>query len=375
MLPLTKLAGRRSSYLPTTWNTLPTLLLPTEPPSLCLLAPLLPPMAPAVSLTPFGPLLSFDTLTDLVCLPFGLSLSHICTSWDDKAGNPSAPPTLTLDDFPESAVGCIHAGSITRILEALEFGFQHPIHNPDSPIPCDLWLLLAANLIHCIWHSICRTSQSADHPTNVFDVLSSEETALVDSLGDNLTALTDYFSDREDDPDDWDQCMSCLDRFHVSLTEMNWRAIVGSASGDVHAAYTTHINDAVQKLVCDLDSWTADLQHSIQEALITSIMSDDSPSIPERDPRITAWLDHTCADMKVRARKVVPTDTSWEFFLPWAKECLHDAKGKALSHIDSETHKYECGLCLKMERQSRLAAEAYGRGILDGYQAEAEAKA
>ena len=186
--------------------------------------------------TLFGPLPTFNALTTIVKTPFGVSLSGIV---DELEPLPelTTPPNPTLNDFPDSTEGCIHAGSLAHVLKALAKGFHHPLHNDHAPISCGLWLLMVANLLNHIKQSIAVTSCATKKPSAVFNDLDTEESVLLAAVAAHSKALDSYFTSCEDDPEGWDQCMSYLDQFHVSLTEMDWKAIVGDALDHIQAAH------------------------------------------------------------------------------------------------------------------------------------------
>ena len=195
----------------------------------------------------FGSIPSFNHLTDIVKTPFGLSLSDIRLTWEDH--QVTDIPPLTLNDFPDSTDSRIHAGAVACVLEVLSKGFKHPTYNPDSPVPGDLWLLLVTNLLQHVCSSIAVTFRSAEGPGKVFDELNGKEALLLSAVAENAEALDGFFTSCEVDPKGWSQCMSCLNRFHVSLLEMDWEAIMGDASGNICTAHTIHINATVCTLV------------------------------------------------------------------------------------------------------------------------------
>ena len=190
--------------------------------------------------TLFDPLPEFANNPALINPPVGLSYSEIRSNpeFDDI----TLPPNLTTDDFPDNEEGQVLAGAFARIEHTLTKGFVHPTLNPSAFLSRDEWLLMVANLLRSIKDSIAITTRSAKSPSHAFQEVSLEETNYITSIESLSFSLNDYFSSSVVDSDAWDQCMSCLSRFHVSLTEMDWNAIVGAASGDICTAHTTMIN-------------------------------------------------------------------------------------------------------------------------------------
>ena len=179
---------------------------------------------------------------------------------------------------------------------------------------------MVANLLCSIKDSIAITTRSAESPSYAFDNVSQEETQLITSIESITFALNNYFSPAETNSDDWDQCMSCLSRFHVSVTEMNWNAIVGAASGDIRAAHTTMINAQIRELSSELDSWAAGKRAYLQDLLVSAITTDTSPSIPEDELHIKAWLTATCEEAWARARAMLIHDELSQILPIWADE-------------------------------------------------------
>ena len=327
--------------------------------------------APHFSL--FHPLPEFASHPALINPPTGLAYSNICAN--PEIDDITNPPPLTTDDFPDNEEGHVLAGASARVEHTLTKGFIHPTLNPTAFLTRDEWLLIVANLLRSIKESIAITTRSADSPIYAFDNVSQEETQLITSIESLTLALNTHFSPAESDSDDWDQCMSCLSRFHVSLTEMNWNAIVGAASGDICAAHTTMINTQIRKLSSELDSWAAEKRAYLQDLLVTGITSDTSPSIPENELRIKAWLTTTRDEARACAWAMLVHDELSQILPIWADEKSMHARASILQQIDTETHEYEWDLHIQIEVDSRAAAAEYGNDMLAGYKAEVEAHA
>ena len=290
-------------------------------------------------LTLFESLPEFTSHPALINPPVGLAYSEIRSTpeYDDI----TFPPDLTTDDFPDSEEGRILAGAFAHIEHTFAQGFVHPTLNPSAFLSRDEWLLMVANLLRSIKDSISITTRSATSPSHAFQDISQEETTLLTSIESLSFAITEYFSTSTVDTDSWDQCMSCLSHFHVSLTEMDWRAIVGVASGDIHAAHTMMINKKIHKLSSELDSWAEGKCAYLQDLLITAITNDTSPSIPENELRIKAWIDATHVEAHACVRAMLINDELSDLLLVWANDQAMNAKGQILQCVDADVREYE----------------------------------
>src|SRR5579863_90841 len=263
-----------------------------------------PPSSPTDLFAPFP---SFCDSHAFLKHPVGLEFSDVVdpspTDLDDLDG--LRIPPLSITDFPESDDGSIAASSIARTIEFLSQGFQHDSLLPSHPIPHPLWLAAATRVLKALRDGLAGVHREATSPTVIFSDLTAEETSSLAALSTVVEALDHYLISCEINPNEWFTCLSCLTRHHVPLEEAAWESLVGDAQGSIRAAYTSYINKSIASTIQELDGWASSTLSELKDALLTSIISHSSHSIPSSDPRICTWLETTRTSLQDHARAVL----------------------------------------------------------------------
>jgi len=162
-----------------------------------------------------------------------------------------------------------------------------------------------------------------------FSNLSPSETLHLTSLKRALESLDTFFADTQDDPEDWITCMGCVTTFQLPVSKDDWDAHLSECDGDITAARTRIVNEAVDAARPLVDAWVSGERISAQDAAINRLMSDHSPDISEviSDPRLLEWSHRLLEAMKHHFTESLVTEAS--FTLPTHLSDRLDAERQA----------------------------------------------
>ena len=145
-----------------------------------------------------------------------------------------------------------------------------------------------------------------------FSNLSPSETTQLTFLKRSIESLDTFFADTQDDPNDWITCMGCATTFQLPVGKEDWDAILSDCSGDITAARTRIIDEAVDAARLHVQAWVDGERISAQDAAIQRLASDHSPDISDviSDPRLIEWSRCLLEAMKHHFTETLVTEVS-----------------------------------------------------------------
>jgi len=151
-----------------------------------------------------------------------------------------------------------------------------------------------------------------DSSLSRFSNLSPSETLQLTSLKRALESLDTFFADTQDDPEDWITCMGCVTTFQLPVSKEDWDAYLSQCSGDITAACTRIVNEAVEAARPLVDAWVSGERISAQDAAINRLTSDHAPDISDiiSDPCLLEWSHCLLEVMKHHFTKSLVTEAS-----------------------------------------------------------------
>ena len=172
------------------------------------------------------------------------------------------------------------------------------------------WLHLLASLITDARNG-ARTSIATSSIRRFAD-LSTAEQATTSHLKLALESLEIFFTDVQDDPDDWITCMGCIQAFHLPSSKDEWSANLSACSGAVEEARRTIVDQAIATAHLHIQSWVDSERLYAQDAAITSLTSDHAPEIGTliSDPRVVEWSRRLLEVMKHHFTETLVSDAS-----------------------------------------------------------------
>jgi len=162
-----------------------------------------------------------------------------------------------------------------------------------------------------------------------FSNLSPSETLHLTSLKRALESLDTFFANTQDDPKDWITCMGCVTTFQLPVSKDDWDTHLSECDGDITAARTCIVNEAVDAARPLVDAWVSGERISAQDAAINRLMSNHSPDISEviSDPCLLEWSHRLLEAMKHHFTESLVTEAS--FTLPTHLSDRLDAEHQA----------------------------------------------
>ena len=186
---------------------------------------------------------------------------------------PASDPSIIADIDDSTAIDRV------RALLSTDFTDSRPA-----------WLLLMARLLTDARNGV-RTSITSSSLARFRDLSPAEQSSL-DSLRLALDGLDVFFSDVQDDPEDWVTCMGCVQTFHVPASKDEWSVNLTACAGMVEEARAAIVKEEVDKARTLIEAWVAGQRVAATDAAINNLVSNNPTSFAEQliaDERVTEW--------------------------------------------------------------------------------------
>jgi len=172
------------------------------------------------------------------------------------------------------------------------------------------WIHLLMSLVTDARNGLLSSIQGSS--LSRFSNLSPSETTQLTFLKRSIESLDTFFADTQDDPDDWITCMGCATTFQLPVSKADWDAILSDCSGDITAARTCIIDEAVAATRLHVQAWVDGERISAQDAVVQRLASDHSPDISDliSDPRLIEWSRRLLEAMKHHFTETLVTEAS-----------------------------------------------------------------
>ena len=244
---------------------------------------------------------------------------------------------LLPNDFPETPQGAIAFHALQRVQEFFTHGFLTD-SNPDAPNRY-IWFATTAHLLVHMHNSIRRTHGLTPLP-HAFKGLNETETQDFQTATLALLALNSFFSNRstnrihndDDEPEDGDICLRCLEECKYPIKDVDLDAILKSCGQNMKAAHHTVINSKLQDLTIEMDKWVSARCTSIMDSFIDTIINNDLSSFDTDhtdNPCLIAWAAEHKAAISSAATALITQTVITNTIEPWAQESLDAAFTKA----------------------------------------------
>ena len=172
------------------------------------------------------------------------------------------------------------------------------------------WIHLLMSLITDARNGLLSSIQNSS--LSRFSNLSPSETTHLTFLKRSIESLDTFFADTQDDPNDWITCMGCATSFQLPVGKEDWDAILSDCSGDITAARTRIVDEAVAAARLHVQAWVDGEHISAQDAAIQRLASDHSPDISDviSNPRLIEWSRCLLEAMKHHFTETLVTEAS-----------------------------------------------------------------
>jgi len=106
--------------------------------------------------------------------------------------------------------------------------------------------------------------------------------------------------------------MGCVTSFQLPVSKDDWDAYLSECSGDIAAARTRIVNEAVDAARLLVDAWVSGERITAQDAAMNRLMSDHAPDISDliSDPRLLEWSHRLLEVMKHHFTESLVTEAS-----------------------------------------------------------------
>jgi len=151
------------------------------------------------------------------------------------------------------------------------------------------WIHLLSSLITDARNGLLSSIQNSS--LSRFSNLSPLETTQLTFLKWSLESIDTFFADTQDDPKEWITCMGCVTSFQLLVCKDDWDAVLSDCSGDITAAQTRIVDEAVDAARLHIQAWVAGERITAQDAAIQHLVSDHAPDISGliSDPCLIEW--------------------------------------------------------------------------------------
>ena len=210
-------------------------------------------------------------------------------------------PLTVPEPDPDVVVGDDDSTAIDRVRALLDSDFTESRAS---------WIHLLLALVTDARNGLLTSIQH--NSLNRFSRLSPSETLHLASLKRSLESLDTFFADTQDDPEDWITCMGCATTFQLPVSKDDWDAYLTKCSGDITAACSLIVEEAVEETRLHVQAWAAGQRVSAQDAAIQRLAADRSPDISDliSDPRLIEWSNRLLEAMKLHFTETLVTEAS-----------------------------------------------------------------
>jgi hypothetical protein len=219
---------------------------------------------------------------------------------------------------------------------------------------CDIWLCTLSKILVHIHSSICTTHQLSLLPV-AFANLTGDEHNAFDLTTHTISLLFSLFDDYHTNPNNTNICLCCLEEHQAPLDQALWRSVMITCRHNLHAAYTSIINNLTHSMTNDLTAWSTETRAEIMNKMIASLIESSSDfSKIYNDPHITAWMNMSTATLLTCICKFISTDCTDrnEDLIFWEATTIKNALNTITNDINIKTS--ETKACLEVQALSRL---------------------
>ena len=199
----------------------------------------------------------------------------------DPLSQPASDPSVVMDIDESVAIDRV------RALLSTDFTSTHAS-----------WIHLLASVLSNAQNGIRNSINNSS--LQRFGNLSSSETASLNHLQLALTSLDEFFTDIQDDAEDWATCMGCAKAFQLPFNKNNWDINLTECSDLASDARKVLLDRAIAEAHIHIQTWVDSERVAAQDAAILHLTANHAPPIADlvRDVRVVEWSRRILEAMK-----------------------------------------------------------------------------
>ena len=151
------------------------------------------------------------------------------------------------------------------------------------------WIHLLASILSDAQNGIRNSINNLS--LSRFQNLSSSETASLNHLQLAITSLDEFFTNLQDESDDWATCMGCAKSFQLPFNKNEWDVNLTECSDLASDACKVLLDHAIAEAHTHIQTWVNGKRVAAQDAAILHLTADHTPLIADLvgDMRVVEW--------------------------------------------------------------------------------------
>ena len=279
----------------------------------------------------------------------------------------------SITDFGDTEEDGRNYAALNRFKALLQRGFRTP-DNPESDVPRNTWLVLAAELMVAIHKSI-RATHGANPTPRAFNNLDSEELYLFQAIAKVGDSFYDFFDGYKESEDDWSTCLRCLEQCRRPIDRASYESVAMTCGQSITAIHSTVVNEKTRIIHQKAEEWANQQLALIKDAFTQRLVADDiltdDTLFNIDDSRLVNWVNSTAHNIREHTRAALLDQAVDRYVIPWASERL-DAATSSILATDGDRIR---DLRAEAERRANDDARQFEQDTLAALKLEAEARA
>ena len=279
----------------------------------------------------------------------------------------------SITDFGDTEEDGRNYAALNRFKALLQRGFRTP-DNPESDVPRNTWLVLAAELMVAIHKSI-RATHGANPTPRAFNNLDSEELYLFQAIAKVGDSFYDFFDGYKESEDDWSTCLRCLEQCRRPIDRASYESVAMTCGQSITAIHSTVVNEKTRIIHQKAEEWAnqqlALIKDTFTQRLVADDILTDDALFNIDDSRLANWVNSTAHNIREHTRAALLDQAVDRYVIPWASERL-DAATSSILATDSDRIR---DLRAEAERRANTDANNFYNDLLPTLREEARARA